>query len=952
MAINIGPQIGIDGEPEFRRQINNIVQQCKTLDSEMKSLSSAFDENDSSQERLTQQSQILTRQIEAQTKRIELLQKGLDESAKKYGENDTKTLKWKQAVQDATTTLNRLNRQLEDVNSAMTSSAYDQLTREIEAQEAEVKRLRTAYQSAVLEFGDASDEANQLGRELSDASSQLKQSRTAMNQTADAADALDKSLDDAADSADDLDSGFSGLDSIIGGNVIADGISNIAGSIKDMYEESIEFRRIMGSLEVSSQNFGYTSEQTAESFNKLIGVLGDTQTAATTLSNLQALGLEQEDLNTLIDDAIGAWARYGDSIPIDSLAESVTETINTRQVTGTFADVLNWATGEEDSFNEALQGTSDKGEAAQLVLDKLNELDLTHLGEEWQKNNDDLMDYNQSQHDLQQAMADFSENFGPIINTITREFAGFLEQLSGFFDLLSENQAVMDAFTTSISTISDFLTTGTGLMSFVTDSQKNAAESAMEWAEANGYLAEEEANANIQTQALTEATAAQSEATEVATQKLGAQLQAFVDLDEGTQERVVNIVAAMTDMQTAISDAVNSQLNWFGAIQEDMAITSDTVLESMQTQMDAFNTWGQNLADLSNRTDVTINEGLLQYLANMGPEGAEYVAAFNSMTAEQLSQANELWEESIDIQNMTSDWGMELQQGVGEIAAGGEVAWNQLANDLNVASNTAGEYTAQGFINAMQKASSQAKTAGNEFGNTFIDALDVALGVSSPSWKTEQSGSYTAQGFINALYNATPDAMAAGQQLANAATSGVESLNYGEWHSIGYNVALGLASGISSGRSEVISAAADIASAAAAAAKKTLDINSPSGVFEEIGDFSSQGFLIGFKNNDIRKEIGDILDFQQQRVNAIISMQYRNAEDIFSVVYQAVRQGIQGVQGRDREYLDIIDRMSRRPIVTENYMDGKPIGFGVAKYVSAAQKREAKIKSWVNGVRE
>ena len=952
MAINIGPQIGIDGEPEFRRQINNIVQQCKTLDSEMKSLSSAFDENDSSQERLTQQSQILTRQIEAQTKRIELLQKGLDESAKKYGENDTKTLKWKQAVQDATTTLNRLNRQLEDVNSAMTSSAYDQLTREIEAQEAEVKRLRTAYQSAVLEFGDASDEANQLGRELSDASSQLKQSRTAMNQTADAADALDKSLDDAADSADDLDSGFSGLDSIIGGNVIADGISNIAGSIKDMYEESIEFRRIMGSLEVSSQNFGYTSEQTAESFNKLIGVLGDTQTAATTLSNLQALGLEQEDLNTLIDDAIGAWARYGDSIPIDSLAESVTETINTRQVTGTFADVLNWATGEEDSFNEALQGTSDKGEAAQLVLDKLNELDLTHLGEEWQKNNDDLMDYNQSQHDLQQAMADFSENFGPIINTITGEFAGFLEQLSGFFDLLSENQAVMDAFTTSISTISDFLTTGTGLMSFVTDSQKNAAESAMEWAEANGYLAEEEANANIQTQALTEATAAQSEATEVATQKLGAQLQAFVDLDEGTQERVVNIVAAMTDMQTAISDAVNSQLNWFGAIQEDMAITSDTVLESMQTQMDAFNTWGQNLADLSNRTDVTINEGLLQYLANMGPEGAEYVAAFNSMTAEQLSQANELWEESIDIQNMTSDWGMELQQGVGEIAAGGEVAWNQLANDLNVASNTAGEYTAQGFINAMQKASSQAKTAGNEFGNTFIDALDVALGVSSPSWKTEQSGSYTAQGFINALYNATPDAMAAGQQLANAATSGVESLNYGEWHSIGYNVALGLASGISSGRSEVISAAADIASAAAAAAKKTLDINSPSGVFEEIGDFSSQGFLIGFKNNDIRKEIGDILDFQQQRVNAIISMQYRNAEDIFSVVYQAVRQGIQGVQGRDREYLDIIDRMSRRPIVTDNYTDGKPIGFGVAKYVSAAQKREAKIKIWVNGVRE
>ena len=45
----------------------------------------------------------------------------------------------------------------------------------------------------------------------------------------------------------------------------------------------------------------------------------------------------------MIDGTIGAWATYGDSIPIDSLAEAVNETIRTSKVTGTFADVLNWA---------------------------------------------------------------------------------------------------------------------------------------------------------------------------------------------------------------------------------------------------------------------------------------------------------------------------------------------------------------------------------------------------------------------------------------------------------------------------------------------------------------------------------------------------------------------------------------------------------------------------------
>ncbi len=62
-----------------------------------------------------------------------------------------------------------------------------------------------------------------------------------------------------------------------------------------------EYRKIMGSLEVSSQNAGYTAEQTAESYRTLYGVLADDQTAATTTANLQALGLSQEELSTIIE---------------------------------------------------------------------------------------------------------------------------------------------------------------------------------------------------------------------------------------------------------------------------------------------------------------------------------------------------------------------------------------------------------------------------------------------------------------------------------------------------------------------------------------------------------------------------------------------------------------------------------------------------------------------------
>lgn len=112
MAVNIGPKIGIDGEAQYRKELNNIIQQAKTLSSEMRAVTSAFDKNDSSQAKLTAQTKVLNQQIEVQQKRVEQLQKGLDAAAQKYGETDSRTLKWKRAVNDATAELNRMQTEL------------------------------------------------------------------------------------------------------------------------------------------------------------------------------------------------------------------------------------------------------------------------------------------------------------------------------------------------------------------------------------------------------------------------------------------------------------------------------------------------------------------------------------------------------------------------------------------------------------------------------------------------------------------------------------------------------------------------------------------------------------------------------------------------------------------------------------------------------------------------
>ena len=373
MSVDIGPKIGIDGEAEFRKELGNINQQLRTLGSEMKAVTSAFAGNEKSQEALSAQAGVLTRQIEAQEQKLSRLEKGLASAAQKYGENDTKTLRWAQAVQDATADLNKMRAQLTRVEG-----------------------------------------------ELDD--------------TADAADELADSMDDAGSKS----SGFGDtLKSAFLGGGISGAIQSLIGGVKDLVENTSEYRKIMASLEVSSQRAGYSAEETAATYRTLYGVLGDDQTAATTTANLQAIGLAQEQLEQITSATIGAWATYGDSIPIDSLSEAINETIQVGKVTGTFADALNWAGISEDAFNEKLSAAATPAERANLVLQQLASQGLVQAGQAWQQNNADIVANNQATAELTETMAGFGAVLSPVVASAKQ---GLAELLGGVLSVVQAFQ--------------------------------------------------------------------------------------------------------------------------------------------------------------------------------------------------------------------------------------------------------------------------------------------------------------------------------------------------------------------------------------------------------------------------------------------------------------------------------------------------------------------------------
>ena len=409
MSVNIGPKIGIDGESQFRKELNNIIQQAKTLESEMKAVSSSFDDSTDSQEKLEAQTKILNQQIQVQDQRVQMLQKGVEAAAKEFGDGATQTLKWEQALNEAKSTLNGMKSNLSNLENGV-----EDVTEELEDGE-----------QASFGFGDA-----------------LK----------------------------------AGLLS----STIIEGVKSLAGSISDLTESTKEYRKIMASLEVSSERAGYSAEETAETYKTLYGVLGDDQTAATTTANLQAIGLEQDKLTELTNAAIGAWATYGDSIPIDGLAESINETIQAGTVTGNFADVLNWASLEgetfgvtlkkntkaneewnkavqeaetaEDYFNLALQDANTNTERANIVLKFLAKQGLPEAGKAWQENNDDIVDANEATSDFQDITADLAKKFSPVSTSLQK---GFNKIAKAAGDMVSDSD--IDEFTEILDDAADFI---------------------------------------------------------------------------------------------------------------------------------------------------------------------------------------------------------------------------------------------------------------------------------------------------------------------------------------------------------------------------------------------------------------------------------------------------------------------------------------------------------------
>lgn len=379
------------------------------------------------------------------------------------------------------------------------------------------------------------------------------------------------------------------------------------------------------------------------------------------------------------------------------------------------------------------------------------------------------------------------------------------------------------------------------------------------------------------------------ESTEALTEAQGANGEAVSGLADGIEQDTGRIIESYVSYKDTVLESIQSQMNLFEDFGEVHALETSKLLENMESQVNGVREWSNNLEELARKG---VDEGLLQYLAELGPDGAEYVATFNTMTTDELDRANKAWRDSMDLKSGVDEEVDSAIQTFVEGISGGKEKMQKAMEDLGI-------NTWDGFKNVIADKQKEAEESGQELLEAFMKSAEQTAETHSPSKRTERLGKYTVEGLKNGIARNTKLATEAAKSMAtrtitsvnntlkqdkfyqygqrvpqglargisagkmapiNQARSMIESVRIvasrtPSLYNHGLNLAYGLANGIYAGSSSVVNAVSSMCAAAVNQATADLGIHSPSKVFEELGGYTAEGFGIGYE-----KEISKVND--------------------------------------------------------------------------------------------
>lgn len=221
-----------------------------------------------------------------------------------------------------------------------------------------------------------------------------------------------------------------------GAAIAVGAIAAITGALVAFGKSTIEAQKNISKLNAAFLASGSSTKQAGETYKNLYRFMGDSGAATEAAQQLALITTNTEDLAEWTKILQGVYATMGSTLPIESLAEAANETINVGKVTSSMADALNWVGISEDAFNEQLAQTASIEEREVLVRSTLNAL-YSNAANIYERNNHALLAYNQSQAQVDLALARAGRAIMPLMTALNNLAATLLTVLRPAFEVVA-----------------------------------------------------------------------------------------------------------------------------------------------------------------------------------------------------------------------------------------------------------------------------------------------------------------------------------------------------------------------------------------------------------------------------------------------------------------------------------------------------------------------------------
>ncbi len=224
----------------------------------------------------------------------------------------------------------------------------------------------------------------------------------------------------------------------------------LAANVETSREWNSDMTKLKTNAETSGNNFDFMKSKMQD----LVAITGESDSSIEALSNLMAVGFSDEQMTPAINALSGAVEKFPDTLKIESLSDSLQETLATGAATGQFSELIGRMGDSVDDFNAGLQNCTSEAERQQYALDWLANSGLSEINNEYQSANKSTLDYERASFELQDALASLGTAFTPVMAGAKGMAADFLtkslpavQKLSGGFTQLFDGVSrLLDAY--------------------------------------------------------------------------------------------------------------------------------------------------------------------------------------------------------------------------------------------------------------------------------------------------------------------------------------------------------------------------------------------------------------------------------------------------------------------------------------------------------------------------